>query len=168
MGSEVVVKHRCTEKTMILSHFASRIAAEIPAPSTYSSQSRARGWDGKMGQKGVFAVCRSFAIASLAKIKLLALVVCLIIVLGAWKRTALEDCKQTKKNGKAEYEECKKTAPYKDQASFEKELSPYGRTLFTRLSPDKKERAMDYADDTTLSPDDAVAKVSCECKKVKS
>ena len=73
--------------------------------------------------------------------------------LTAWQRTVLDDCN--------------KSDPYQDQTSFEKELSPYARTLFTRLSPDKQERAMDYADESSLSPDDAVAKVTYECKKVK-
>ncbi len=107
------------------------------------------------------------------KIKLLALVV-LTSNLAAWERTAMADCKQAKKNCKNDFEQCKKdndecktNAPRKDRASFEKELSPYARTLFMRLSPDKQERAMDYADNSSMPPDDAVAKVSCECKKVK-
>lgn len=53
-------------------------------------------------------------------------------------------------------------------ASFEKELSPCCRALFTRLSPDKQEKAMNYADEMALSPDDAVVRVSCECKKITS
>jgi hypothetical protein len=56
----------------------------------------------------------------------------------------------------------------KDQATFEKKLSPYARILFMRLSPDQKERAMDYADNSPISPDDAVAIAACECKRVKS
>ena len=108
------------------------------------------------------------------QIKLLALVVCLTSNLAAWQRTALEDCQQAKKSCKKDssecnndHEVCKKNAPRKDRASFEKELSPYARTQFMRLSPDKQERAMDYAHDSAISPDDAVAKVSCECKKIK-
>ncbi|MBS0615882.1 MAG: hypothetical protein JSR58_04955 [Verrucomicrobia bacterium] len=91
----------------------------------------------------------------------------------AWQKTAENDCKNAQKNCtghshqcKVLFEQCQSSSYAKDKASFEKELSPYGRTFFMRLSPDKQTRAMDYADESGVAPDDAVAKVSCECKKI--
>ncbi len=82
------------------------------------------------------------------KIKLLVLSFC-IGDLTAWERTAAEGCKN------------------EDLASFEEELSPCARAIFTQLSPDKQEMAMDYADKSSMPPDDAVVQVSSECKKIK-
>ncbi len=49
---------------MILSQFASRLSGRGPIPEHILQASRARGWGGKMAQKGDFAVAWSFAIAS--------------------------------------------------------------------------------------------------------
>lgn len=82
-----------------------------------------------------------------ATVKILFLVVC-SLCLTAWNKAAMD--------------------PSQDIVSFEEELSPCCRVLFMRLSPDKQERAMNYADEAALAPDDAVVKVSCECKKISS
>ncbi len=50
---------------MILSQFASRLSGRGPIHEHIRQVSRARGWGGKMAQKGDFAVAGSFAIASL-------------------------------------------------------------------------------------------------------
>ena len=52
---------------MILSQFASRLSGHSPTPKHILQASRARGWGGKMAQKGDFAVAGSFAIASVLK-----------------------------------------------------------------------------------------------------
>ena len=50
---------------MILSQFASRVSDQSPAPEHILKWSRARVRGGKMTQKGVFAMCWSFATGSL-------------------------------------------------------------------------------------------------------
>jgi hypothetical protein len=65
---EPVAKLRCFEKTMILSQFASRASDQSPAPPHIIKRSRGRVRDGKMTQKGVFAMRWNFATGSLADI----------------------------------------------------------------------------------------------------
>ncbi len=58
------------EKSMILSQFASRLSGRGPTPRAHTPASRARGWGGKMAQKGDFSVAWSIAIASFNKISI--------------------------------------------------------------------------------------------------
>ena len=62
--SEPVEKLQPLEKTMILSQFASRDSDQSPVPEHILECSRARGWGGKMTQKGVSAMRWSFATGS--------------------------------------------------------------------------------------------------------
>ncbi len=52
------------EKTIILSQLFSRVSDQSPAPEHILKWSRARVRDGKMTQKGVFAMRWSFATGS--------------------------------------------------------------------------------------------------------
>jgi len=62
---EAVAKLPDPEKSMILSQFASRLSGRGPIPEHILQASRARGWGGKMAQKGDFAGSGNFATASL-------------------------------------------------------------------------------------------------------
>ena len=63
-SNEPVAKVLASEKSMILSQFASRHRRPCPTPEHNSQPSRARGWDGKMAQKGDFSGGRTFATGS--------------------------------------------------------------------------------------------------------
>jgi len=62
---EAIAKLTDPEKSMILSQFASRSSGPASIPEHILQASRARGWGGKMAQKGDFAGSVSFAIASM-------------------------------------------------------------------------------------------------------
>ncbi len=94
--------------------------------------------------------------------------------LSGWQRKAMDDCKKDEKSCKKEadkkdqeackkdVEACRKNAPKKDLASFESELSRHSRSIYKKFSDDQKRKAMDYADGTKMSPDDAVGKVESD------
>lgn len=89
---------------------------------------------------------------------------------SAWERTASSNCKKATKNCQKSADQCKKDndkcqqhVHSKDMSSFESELTPYAKSIFTQFSDDRKTKAMDYADKNKMSPDDAVAKVAGTC-----
>src|SRR5262245_10357440 len=51
---------------MILSQFAGHVSGQSPAPEHHTQTSRARGWGGKMAQKGVFNNVSSYARGSMS------------------------------------------------------------------------------------------------------
>lgn len=59
-------------------------------------------------------------------------------------------------------EQCKKDAMKDDGATFAGSLSPYAYKQYKNFSEAQKKKAMDYADNNKMSPDDAVAKVTSE------
>lgn len=92
--------------------------------------------------------------------------------LSAWQRTAMDECKKDVDNCtkgtekcKKELEKCKKEAPNKDQESFSRALNKYNQHMFKDLKMDQQKKAMDYADNNAMSPDDAVSKVLLNMKK---
>jgi hypothetical protein len=100
--------------------------------------------------------------------------------LMAWQRTAKKECTQDYKDCqkdadkctksdksckrqsdscKRDKESCMKDVERDDMDEFREELSDLSLSQFEKFTPDQKKKAMDYADNNKMKPDDAVQKV---------
>jgi hypothetical protein len=65
----------------------------------------------------------------------------------AWQKKPLDECRKG------------------DAGTFENSLSPYAMGKYRTFNADQKKKAMDYADNNKMSPDDAVERVSAEVRR---
>ncbi|HSW87385.1 MAG TPA: hypothetical protein VLG49_07815 [Rhabdochlamydiaceae bacterium] len=80
----------------------------------------------------------------------------------AWERKPMDPNRCTKQ-GKS-MQRCEKENNDDNQYNFESYLSPDAYKVYENFTPDQKIQAMDYADNNSMDPNDAVAKVAKEIK----
>lgn len=94
---------------------------------------------------------------SLTKLSILACIF-LTTALSAWQSKPI-DYTKCRKDGKSD-QRCEKENRDDNISTFSSELSTSSFPVFNDFTADQKDRAMRYADNNNMSPDDAVAKVA--------